>query len=448
MITLSPSQQHVVEEFPEFLCNEEKEMTISGFAGSGKSFLVKYLADVPEKQQKLIRIVDDSIPMRRVHFTATTNKAAAVLRSMLGDRPVQTIHKLLGLVVYPDFKTGKQVLKHKDRQTTNLDHSIIFIDEASMINEELLAAIRKAQSRYRDCKVIFIGDSYQLPPVKENVCPVFDPNASNVFFLKEIQRQVADSPIIQLSAEYRNVLDNPTVDWPTIPHDGQNIFHYKQKEPFFDAIEAAYTQNHAVDAYKVVAWSNRRVNAYNSWIRKLHGMTDPFHIGEIMITNKPLIASDGKIVASTDTFHIIEDLVPHTIMDIDGFWVYLEGFPQERFFQPTHWNQANALIKELKRIGKEEGEWGDYFKVTQEWADLRPIHASTVHKSQGSTYEEVFVDLNNIGTNTHWQEVARLVYVAITRASSRVHIFGELCMNYNKEIPENMMEGFVDVKRL
>jgi ATP-dependent exoDNAse (exonuclease V) beta subunit len=60
----------------------------------------------------------------------------------------------------------------------------------------------------------------------------------------------------------------------------------------------------------------------------------------------------------------------------------------------------------------------------------------------------VFVDLNNIGQNTRWQEVARLVYVAITRASDKIHVFGELCMNYNKQPPVNLMEGFVDVQAL
>ena len=79
---------------------------------------------------------------------------------------------------------------------------------------------------------------------------------------------------------------------------------------------------------------------------------------------------------------------------------------------------------------------------------MRPIYASTVHKSQGSTYREVFVDLNNITKNNNWREVARLVYVAITRASENVHLYGELKTTYNKKAVVNMMEPFKDVEFL
>jgi hypothetical protein len=300
MIKLSPSQLKVVEEFPGFLSNDDTEMTISGFAGSGKSFLVKYLADTCKKQEKVLRMIDRNQPVRKIHFTATTNKAAAVLQEMLGSkRYVQTIHKLLGLVVYNDRRTGKQKLVLKER-TTNLSRSIVFIDEASMINYELLTIIRKLQKRFLDCKIVFIGDAYQLPPVLENVCPVFDPNATNVFFLKEIQRQLANNPIIQLSAKYRDVLDDHKLGWPTIPHDGKHIFYYPEQKPFCDQISSVYTQFHDPNDYKILAWSNDRVRSYNRWIRQLQGMTKPFQVGEVMVSNKPLCIG-GALVDSTDS---------------------------------------------------------------------------------------------------------------------------------------------------
>ena len=443
MIKLSPSQLLVVEEFPEFLSNDDPEMTISGFAGSGKSFLVEYLAEAVDKQQKLLKVIDPTMHKLNIFFTATTNKAAAVLAEMLQDSNVSTIHKLMGLVVQNDYKTGKQILVEKSR-ITNLNNSILFIDESSMINLELLEMIHKAQQKFANCKIVFIGDAYQLPPVLETVCPVFNKNAQNVFFLNEIQRQVADNPIIQLSAQYRAVLDDHTKNWPEIPEDGKHIFHYTKKHDFFDKIKAAYIQEHRINQYKIVAWSNNRVRSYNRWIRKLQGMTAPFQIGETMVSNKPLFHK-GLIMAPTDTLHKIVGLKEHTIDAVSGYKIKLLGFGDIEFFQPISWPEASALAKHYAKEAKLTRDWKPYFKVTQEWADLRPVHASTVHKAQGSTYDEVFVDLNNIGTNTRWQEVARLVYVAITRASDKVHIFGNLCMNYNKQPSQDFMEAFTDV---
>lgn len=439
-ITLSPSQQHVIDEFPEFLLNEDQEMTIAGFAGSGKSFLVEYLADMGEQQQKLVKLLDPNIPIRDMVFTATTNKAAAVLRVML-KREVNTIHRTLGLKVKNDYRTGKQYLKD-DSNCEPLDHTILFIDEASMVNRELLTVIQRKTKKFKDCKVIYIGDSYQLPPVMEDVCPVFK-NTENVFDLKEIQRQVAGSPIIKLSAEYRACLDDHTLDWPTLISNAPAIIHHSRKESFFREIENRFTKPHESSDYKVLAWANTRVRDYNIWIRKMQGRLHPYEPGEVMVSNKPLF-SGRNIVAPTDSFHTISNIWETTTDGIPGYYLELEQFPGYKFFQPTSWDKANALSK----VYAAEKDWSSFFDIKERWADLRPVHASTVHKAQGSTYREVFVDLNNIGKCTRWRDVCRLVYVAITRASDTVHIFGNLTGSYNKQAPIDLMEPFKNVNCL
>jgi exodeoxyribonuclease V len=60
------------------------------------------------------------------------------------------------------------------------------------------------------------------------------------------------------------------------------------------------------------------------------------------------------------------------------------------------------------------------------YADLRSPHSTTVHKSQGSTYQVAFIDLTDIGRNTKSYELTRLLYVAITRAAQKVFVTGEL----------------------
>ncbi len=442
-IIFSPSQQAVIDDFPEFLMDDIKEMTIAGFAGSGKTFLVQYLAQMGGKQQEMVKLIDPKTPMRTMLFTATTNKAAHVLETML-NRDVSTIHSCLGLTVQNDYKSGKVSLIKK-LAGENLVNTLLFIDEASMINDELRTIIREHTHHVKGCKVIYIGDSYQLPPVMEDVCPVFI-NATNTYFLKEIQRQVAGSPIIQLSSMYRTHLDDHTLDWPNIANVGNTIMHYANKVDFFTAIETAYKSDHQPDDYKVVAWTNKRVRDYNRWIRSFYGYTAPFEVNEIVVSNKPLFY-DHNILAPTDSKHFIDHVEPETRDGVDGFSIRLRGL-EYTFFQPASWDQADELKKKYAADAKKTKNWGPYFDIKIEWTDLRPVHASTVHKAQGSTYDEVFIDLNDIGKNNKWREVARLVYVAITRAKNKVHIFGELSRNYNKQPLNNHMAKFTDVKRI
>ena len=447
-IKLSPSQQAVIDHFPHFLMDETAtEMTIAGFAGSGKTYLVSHLANISDQIQKFVRVLNQDIPRRKLYFTATTNKAAAVLEQMLGVE-ARTIHSLLALRVRNNYKTGRTELVENERgNKENLKHSVIFIDEASMINRDLLLAIRKTQKTWKDCKVVFIGDEYQLPPVKEEVCAVFQ-DGEHTIRLREIQRQIEGNPIIQLSAKYRDCLDDHNLPWPEIQGDGQHIIVHEDKSTFFNAIEEKFTEEvQYSDRYRVLAWSNNRVREYNDWIRGLRGYPSHISRGERVATNRPLLAGDDKVVAQTDTVHTVRQVDPTVEDGIKGFNVWLEGIGPS-FFQPWDWKEAQALAAQYKKDAKQTRNWQPYFTIIQHWADLRPVHASTVHKAQGSTYEEVFVDLNNIGRNNSWREVARLTYVAITRSSHRVHIYGQLQERYNRGPAIDLMEPFKNVKCL
>ena len=103
----------------------------------------------------------------------------------------------------------------------------------------------------------------------------------------------------------------------------------------------------------------------------------------------------------------------------------------------------------MQKLFAKDKNWQAYFHIKDYWADMRPIHALTCHKAQGSTYKEVFVDLNDIGLNKNWQEVARLAYVAITRASDKLHVFGSITTNHQQTKKRNtLLEGFKNVEHL
>jgi len=70
--------------------------------------------------------------------------------------------------------------------------------------------------------------------------------------------------------------------------------------------------------------------------------------------------------------------------------------------------------------------WRAFFEIKRNFHDVRPPYCQTVHKSQGSTYKFSFVDVGDVGRNTKWYETARLLYVALTRASHTAFTIGEL----------------------
>ena len=452
-VVLSPSQQAVIDAFPGFLLSDDKEMTISGPAGTGKTFLVQQLTQLAPAQQKIVELLDPKIAKREFTYTATTNKAAEVLRGTL-NKPTSTIHKTLGLRVQNDYTTGKQVLvPHTPPEA--LSHRVIFVDEASMINDQLAGAIRDAMKKWKDCKLVFIGDKYQLPPVKEDICSVFRPGAPNVHELVEIQRQAKDSPIIQLATQYRELLDAPSETWPEIRSDHNAIFKYADKAQYLDAIRGAYSASHDPDDLRIVAWSNQRVHNYNNWIRtKVLGHEERYVPGDLVTTNKPLFMQK-KMFAPTDYRLEIESVrygVDHIENhEVDGWWITFTEFQatdtwegQPAVFQP----RDELQVKRISNAFAKDKNWGPYFRMKDEWADLRPVHACTVHKAQGSTYRKVFVDMDDIGRNTRWRDLVRLLYVAITRASHEVHIYGDISINHEVRKAEDTLEAFANVQRL
>jgi hypothetical protein len=452
-IILSPSQDKACIAFRKFIFDDKKrEFLLSGFAGAGKSFLVKFLVDVTADEYRLVRLINPKAIRYRFHFTATTNKAAGVLTGLNRKEKAMTIHKTLGLVVQKNYETGASTLKAA-RRGEDLSQTILVVDEASMVNRELLAIIRKVAFSYPNCKILYVGDKYQLPPVQEDPCSLFD-SLDERYFLTEIQRQAADSPIISFAHHYREILDDPEKPWPAIPHDGENIFHYNSRTAFDKAIlDAFQTAEKSPDIdvanLKVISWSNDRVRSYSKKIREFLGYDGDFCVGETVASNSAIKHPfESTMLAATDSYWTIDNIRDAIEDDIPGYRLTLIPHDHEyepfHIFQPKSWGKANALKK--KYAG--EKKWRDFFKIEETWADMRPIYAQTVHKSQGSTYDEVFIDVSDIARNNKFEEIARLMYVAITRARFRVHILGQLPERYNRVHRDTISEVFHNAAKI
>jgi hypothetical protein len=237
------------------------------------------------------------------------------------------------------------------------------------------------------------------------------------------------------------MMDDPSLDWPEIPNNGVSLVHYTDGKAWEDEIRRSYKEDHHPDDIRVLAWSNARVIEYNKFIRTQLGYTDFFVPGESMLSNDPIIFGE-MVQVPTDGIVRVINVEEDVVSNIPGHYLTIEpymGRRQLRVFQPSDWKAARRLQAQLAK----QQAWSEFYQIKNEWADLRPVHAQTVHKSQGSTYQKVFIDVADISKNNKWYEVARLMYVAVTRAACEVHLFGDLPNRYDrKKNPDNLMEAF------
>lgn len=415
---LSPDQQEALNKFIDFILKDESnEFVIAGSAGTGKTFLTKYLLEKGFEALSTYReLFDKNLPHYEVHLTSTTNQAASILAANSGF-DAKTIHSLLKLVVSNDYQTGEVKLNQKDFD--GVYESIIFIDEASMIDDKLYGYIQYCllQPEFKN-KVIYIGDEYQLPPVNNKDCIVFN-RVPNIVRLTTIQRQALNNPIISLANSFREAVD--TGKFPSIIPDDTHILRL-DGSTFKDTINNTFTDPNSMYNSKVLAWTNKRVNEYNKHIRGLHTSSHSFEPDEIVITNKPIKNSifGGNVVIKTDRPVNIKSITPITFFNLTGSLIKLS--PVGEVFIPDKPNEAKKLINQFAK----DKVWVKYFGLKDSIGDLRPVYSCTVHKSQGSTYKNTFIDLHDIGRHYEWKELAKLLYVAITRASDRVIFHGSL----------------------
>jgi exodeoxyribonuclease V len=417
-ITLTPDQQRAADTFIEFMQDSTQfEMVISGFPGTGKSTLTQYLLDFLPKYQKLVNVLmhGDSDTETTMYVTATTNKAAQVIANLVGTDPI-TIHSLLGIKVENDYKTGKTRLQ-KGRDFSIKENFLIIIDEASYIDRDLLRMIQESTLH---CKILYIGDRYQLASAGEQDPPVFNLDVTRVE-LTQVMRNAG--PIATLAGQYRTTID--TGEFQPIWANGVEIV--QAAGPTFQAlIDAEFTRpDRHIDDAKILAWTNNTVQRYNAYIRELNGYGDILEVGEQVITNKLIPGKDVDSSFKTDAHVRITQIgIPRAIEGIPGRDVTLNG--KTKIFVPDDQADAKFYLKQLAA----RKEWRTYFEVKDSWGDLRPPYACTTHKSQGSTYKTVFINLEDIGRCNIASDVARMLNVAISRASQKVVLYGDLPEKY------------------
>ncbi|MBF0453393.1 MAG: AAA family ATPase [Magnetococcales bacterium] len=430
-INPTPDQSTAIaqmEAFFEPLMGGKPFFLLSGYAGTGKTYTITEFVKGLDKEVQVI-------------LTAPTNKAVRVLDRMAEKAGLQvdtaTIHSLLGLVL--SYEKDKQVLKKK-RAATISKYDLVIVDECSMIGDELWRTI-EAVLVDLSTQVIFVGDPLQLPPVNESDSPTFSlPDRAE---LTQIIRQEEGNPIIELSAAIRNIMETggrlPVRRFLSEPGSKSGLFLMpgRRFEKWFPGAFKQERYRLDRDAFRVVAWTNKGVNHYNDQIRSFlveRSGSQPFLPAERAVTadavhirvgkSKTKLVlntdSEGEVLRCEKTIHPwheeplpVWEVLFRPFDSAGTVTLYLPDPGQERGIR----DRLSRLAQEAK-AGKIP--WWDFWNLRNSLADLRPCHAITVHRSQGSTFSNVFVDSENILANPNRQEALQCLYVAVTRASDCV----------------------------
>ena len=368
----------------------KKYTVISGYAGSGKSTLVRFIINALD--------VDED----EVCYCAFTGKAAEVLRKK-GNKNVCTLHKLL----YESIPkpTGGFFRKPKPR----IDYTIIVVDEISMAPKTLMDLLFKHQ-----VYVICLGDPFQLPPIdKEEDNHLLDyPH----IFLDEIMRQAQESEIIRLTMKIRNQ---------------EPIEYFNGKE--VKIIPSSYLNTGILQwGDQILTATNAKRHSINNQMRALQGRFEEPVDGDkviclrnywedLSLNGDALI--NGTIGILSDSFQTWREIPRFIKSNIRKFDVLVGNIivPETNdIYENTEMDHQMIITGEKccdwrlsYELGKLRPRYGEI--VPKEFAYA---YAITGHKAQGSEWPNVVVLEESFPFDK--TEHARWLYTCCTRASEKL----------------------------
>lgn len=411
-ITLTEDQETALDAFHKFLLDPvEQCFVLRGYSGCGKSTLVRVLIDRIPDFFRAAKLINPSTKEYEVELTATTNKAAENLGQITGQGAI-TIHSFLELRVQTDFRTNVTTLT--PRTQIPKEGYLLFIDEASYIDKQLLRWIFQLT---KNCKIVFIGDPAQLTPVKSTSTPVFDMNFNGAA-LTQVVRQAEGNPIVDLSTKFRETVN--TGEFFSFTPDGQYV-QYLDREAFDTAIEAEFTRpNWKFKDSKILAWTNKRVIAYNNYVSERVSGDPEFQVDDYAVCNSFCTPGKGPAIKTDQMVQITwigPDAVEH---GCPGNWMNVDHVA--RVFHPKSLDARKEAIKQARLADR----FDLVAEMENQWIDLRQAFACTINKAQGSTFDRVFIDLNDIRRCNSGDQIARMLYVAVSRARHQVFLTGDL----------------------
>ena len=431
-VPFKPNEQQAaaLNAMNDFIHSDETSMTLSGYAGTGKTSLMEILAQKMRREHKSIM------------FSATTNKAAAVLQSRVSRAgfDAKTLNKVFGINVEVDAtKTyNARNLANVLREADIMPGTTVIIDEASMINEENYRILNRI-ARDHGLKIIYVGDKAQLAPVNETqVSKVFRNTEGRVVELTQVER-TDDNAILKEATNIRNGL--PLSGESSFNERGEGVAFLTQKSrEGISKVIKYYIQGLRNDPnfFRILAYTNKAVTGYNDYVRKLLGYTDPIpHIGEPLTgysnwgynyrtKSYRFVNSESykvtqvgspretSITVGTTTYKLqyVPVTMENSLGESDTFnYIDIRGNIENRKTATVLANEKKALWEQYRRaVGRqakaqvlqEINSIDQFLFVNDNIEDGRGNllqaktvdfgYALTIHKSQGSTFTHVLMD--------------------------------------------------------
>lgn len=428
-----PNAQQIdaLNEMDRFMKSNETSMTLSGYAGTGKTSLMEMIAKKGQKQN------------RPVMFCATTNKAAAVLNDRVSKAgfKASTLNKVFGINVEVDSSKAYNArnLVNVLKDVDIMPGTTIIIDEASMINEENYKILNDIAKEHR-LKIIYVGDEAQLAPVNEDkISKVFRNGEGKVIRLTQVER-TDDNAILKEATAIRN--GEPLSKVSSFNSKGEGVAyispqHQEAINEVIDKYVKGLKQN--PNYFRILAYTNKAVTAYNNQVRELLGYDSPIpHVGEPMTgyanwgyewrtKSYRFINSESYKVTQVgrpttvqtrldNGTPVVMQAVPITLEDslgnIDTFnFMDIKNNAQNRQSAMVLANEKKRLWNEARRAYGREAKAAVYAKInaidsflfvndniednSHNLLQVKTIdfgYALTIHKSQGSTFTHVLMD--------------------------------------------------------
>jgi ATP-dependent exoDNAse (exonuclease V) alpha subunit len=427
---------------------KESLFLLKGYAGTGKTTIISSFVNTLKFAGK------------KSVLLAPTGRAAKVI-SVYSKKPAFTIHKK---IYFPKKQQNGGV--SFVLQTNKHKNTIFIVDEASMIPDDnqqqqsfdatsLLDDLISYVNEGEDCKLLFIGDTAQLPPVKLAISPALDAEILKNQYLKEVKEIELDEVMRQ--HENSGILFNATQLRNLIQRE-ENPFQFHLKYPDIKRLEDGYDIEDAImDAYNLngvedttlIVRSNKRANDYNQQIRiQIRGQENLISAGDfiMVVKNNYFWLNETSAAGFIANGDICEVLRIFSIKEIYGFTfaevsIRMLDYPEMIPFDTVlildtltsespslTFEESNKLYKAVKEDYADETsnvkqflaiKKNPYFNALQ----VKFSYAITCHKSQGGQWKTVFVEQPYLPDGVS-KEYYRWLYTAITRAQEKLYLIG------------------------
>lgn len=410
---------------------------LNGYAGTGKTAVVGALV-------KTLREIGAPTVL-----LAPTGRAAKVFSAAAG-APAWTIHRRIYRMPVPGM-LGASVSLNQNR-TPN---TIFIVDEASMIadteserNSSVLHdLLEHVYAGAPGCRLIFVGDTAQLPPVGSAFSPAMDADTLRTLGLKvtravitQTVRQAAGSGILHNATLLRRCLRQAEPQFPLLVTT--NDVKALSGADLIDELSAAYAAD-GVDSTILITRSNRTATEANRAIR-----AGVFYSEEELVRGERLLIAKNNYlwtdtrkrldfiangdIAAVTAIHSTESLHGFRFADVTLQFpdrdaeveckIMLDslGSDSPAIELPRLAHLYNARLAALGATQPSALRRDPYYNALQ----VKYAYAVTCHKAQGGQWRNVFVDSSAIYApdpeNPH--ELYRWLYTAFTRATRRLYL--------------------------